>query len=563
MQRLYTHIRLVVFGEDRFRQQRFTRWIAVDVQCTTTIQVPRELLVGKILIVRIVPGTQTNLTNIIPGGPHEIANEVGELFHHLPVFSQLEWEGLTAHDHTFWMQVTFQRIAFAGIVVSSNVKGIQYRRSHLVHHRHHHGIHHPLAGGHHHLVILFAGHRTLSAHLCRVSSREEVLSHTGETHDHDVDASGYRTRGIFLMQASDQVLCQSQTLFLSRFTHLVANAVHDHAGVIEIVLHKATDILLIVGTEVVAIVILSLGDVPHVPQLIHHIHTQFVASLQQCLRSRVVRDTDGVETILLHDSHLAKVGILILRSTQNAIIVVDAATLQQHLLPIHQQTILGVPTDLTNTKTFLLHLDDLAILLQLHHSGVEIWMLSTPKLSTFHRELHLVALSFSHLRVSLKEAHTDFTPLMRGLHSHLCRSDGKRTDAHVFDIVFLLHAEHHRTIDTSATVPATVGHLRVVHIHADHVLTSFQQTIQTHLERHVAILVAPSILSIHQHLAVAIYTIELQCDVLLQHVRRGVECLFIVIHVARIESVVTAFGHIRTTCLCLHGIMRKVYHLTF
>ena len=280
-------------------------------------------------------------------------------------------------------------------------------------------------------------------------------------------------------------------------------------------LHKAVDIFLIISAEVVAIVILCLSDVPHVPQLIHHIHTQFVASLQQCFRSRVVCDTYGVETILLHDGYLAQVGFLILSRPQYAIVMMNATTLQQHLFTIHQQAILSVPCYLTYAKALLLHLDDLTILLQLHHNRVEIRMLSAPQLGTCHIELHLVALSFSHLRVAVKEAHTDFTPLMSGLHSYLRRSDGKRTDAYIFDIVFLLHTECHRTIDTCAAVPTTVRHLRVIYIHADHVLTSFQQTIQAYLERHVTILVAPSFLSVNQHLAVAIHAIKLQGDVLL------------------------------------------------
>ena len=48
---------------------------------------------------------------------------------------------------------------------------------------------------------------------------------------------------------------------------------------IEVLLYNSHDVIVVVLHEPVAVVILVLGSEPHVPKLVHNIHSEFIASL--------------------------------------------------------------------------------------------------------------------------------------------------------------------------------------------------------------------------------------------------------------------------------------------
>jgi hypothetical protein len=51
MYRSNANVWFVVFRKDGLSHKCFSSWISIDVNGATTIQVPRELLIGKVLVI--------------------------------------------------------------------------------------------------------------------------------------------------------------------------------------------------------------------------------------------------------------------------------------------------------------------------------------------------------------------------------------------------------------------------------------------------------------------------------------------------------------------------------
>ena len=90
--------------------------------------------------------------------------------------------------------------------------------------------------------------------------------------------------------------------------------------------------------KVQRVVQIILGTGPHVGKLVHHIHAEFIAGIQQHRSRRVVRDADGIESGLFQQPDLTELGIPIGRSAEDAAVVVDAGPAELDALPVHAQT---------------------------------------------------------------------------------------------------------------------------------------------------------------------------------------------------------------------------------
>ena len=124
---------------------------------------------------------------------------------------------------------------------------------------------------------------------------------------------------------------------------------------VEVTAHEGGDIALVVVHELEGVVVGGLVVEPHVPQLIHHVHTQLVAGTEQVLGDGVVGAADGVEAVLLQEGYTAVGALLIVGRAHNTVVVVDAAALQEHTLPVHEETVLA-PGNLAHAEGHFLHI---------------------------------------------------------------------------------------------------------------------------------------------------------------------------------------------------------------
>ena len=90
--------------------------------------------------------------------------------------------------------------------------------------------------------------------------------------------------------------------------------------------------------KVHCVVQIILGACPHVGKLVHHIHAELIAGIQQHRGRRVVRDADGIESGLFQQSDLTELCVPIGRSAEDAAVVVDAGAAELDALPVHAQT---------------------------------------------------------------------------------------------------------------------------------------------------------------------------------------------------------------------------------
>ena len=157
--------------------------------------------------------------------------------------------------------------------------------------------------------------------------------------EEDVHTAGHRAGVIQAVQIPGELLRQGNALFLSRLADLIAGGIQDHTRVVVVLFDHAFQVAAPPVVEIVHIVVLGLVDVPVVDVLIHHQHTLLVAGVQQGLGAGVVGRTDGVVAVLVQDAHLAAHRIRVAHCTQQAVVVVDAGTLQDDPAAVEQQAL--------------------------------------------------------------------------------------------------------------------------------------------------------------------------------------------------------------------------------
>ena len=129
--------------------------------------------------------------------------------------------------------------------------------------------------------------------------------------DRPVDAAGDGTRGVSRVQMLDHLPGRIHAAFARGFGHLVADGVHDHAGVVVVMVHHRIEVGHVVQGPLPGVVARALVLEPHVPGLVHDVHAQCVAGLEQGARRGVVGAADGVVASLLEATDAAPLGLVV------------------------------------------------------------------------------------------------------------------------------------------------------------------------------------------------------------------------------------------------------------
>ena len=106
---------------------------AQNVKGTGIRQEPGTGLAKAPVILAIVPGADAHLPQVVPGCPHKVAVQIGQLLNQSPVDGQILGEGLAAHHQSAGMANRIHLIAGGGVVVARNVQLIQAGGGGLVH----------------------------------------------------------------------------------------------------------------------------------------------------------------------------------------------------------------------------------------------------------------------------------------------------------------------------------------------------------------------------------------------------------------------------------------------
>ena len=204
------------------------------------------------------------------------------------------------------------------------------------------------------------------------------------------------------MQILRHGIGQSDTSRLRGFRHFIADRIHDHARMVIVLGHQISQIITIVRLHFSAVVVAGLVDVPAVHILVEHQHAQSVIGVKQRLGTRIVRGTDGIITAAFQQRHLAFLGSRICACTQQSVVMVEAATTQDHTFAIDTES----PSRITFHRT---HAEDLTLLVitEPHHTGVEIRLIGVPQANIGNHAflMHEIALPIEPIRQRLELRH--------------------------------------------------------------------------------------------------------------------------------------------------------------
>ena len=225
----------------------------------------------------IRPCSDTGLSQIIPCSPHKVSDQVRILLHHLPVLRQILWKCLASHDDPLRMELSFLRVAPGGVIVSRNINRIQNRscdqicllsvcrfRHSGTYHRGDH-IEHGTVHARGLLLIGIISSPVFLVHgfaFCRICN------------DRQIEPACDRTAVVQFVEQFCHRPCQIDALFLCRFADLISDRIHDHGRMVVVPLYESLDILPVMLFKFICIVIRIFLPIPHIPCLIHHIHSK-------------------------------------------------------------------------------------------------------------------------------------------------------------------------------------------------------------------------------------------------------------------------------------------------
>ena len=153
--------------------------------------------------------------------------------------------------------------------------------------------------------------------------------------------------------------------------HLVADAPRDDAGVVAVAQHHCMDVLAEAGVDDGRIVIGILLCAPAIEGLVNNEHAYRVAGIEESSRGGIVRGADEVEARLLHLAYLTDLSCIKGHSAKHTVIVVDAGAIDEHLLSVEHETILGIERERADAIFCSCVVDDVASLLQFHFRLIE------------------------------------------------------------------------------------------------------------------------------------------------------------------------------------------------
>ena len=157
--------------------------------------------------------------------------------------------------------------------------------------------------------------------------------------EEDIYTAGHRAGIVQPVQEVGHLLRQGDAAFLGSLADLVSSGVEYHTRVVVVLLDHIGQVLPPPIHKIRYIVVFCLVDVPVVDVLIHNEHALTVTLGQQSLGAGIVRRADGVVACFFQQAYLAGHGIGVANSAQQAVIVVDAGTLNDDPLTVERETI--------------------------------------------------------------------------------------------------------------------------------------------------------------------------------------------------------------------------------
>ena len=291
--RLYADHGLIQPAPDRAGPEELARGVAEDVKGAGVRQQPGIGLVEACAVRRVGPGADTGLTQIVPGRPHKVADQIGKLAYHGPVLRQILGEGFAADDNAVRVCLFLQPIAAGGVVVARDVQHVQHGGCDPVGFLPDRALVHPAADGGGDLVEFGAVHPDVAGAGDRVLRSAvlviEGLAQSAAHQDHQVDPRRDRPGRIQTVQCVNKRLGGLNALVPPRLCDLVADGVHQYGGVVKIPLNHSLQIGSAVIPPAGGIVVGILVGIPHIPALVHDVHAEPVAGVQQCAGAGIVR----------------------------------------------------------------------------------------------------------------------------------------------------------------------------------------------------------------------------------------------------------------------------------
>ena len=162
--------------------------------------------------------------------------------------------------------------------------------------------------------------------------------------------------------------------------NLVADAPHNHAGMVAVAAHHVAQVALAPLVEILAVAVGNLGDAPHVEGLVHHHQAHAVAQLQQLRRRRIVAGADGVDARALEDFQLPFGGPAVHRHSQRAQIGVIAHALNLVGLAVQQEALFLVEGDGTDAEGRLVTVHHFPVFQHLADQRIEVRTVHVPAL---------------------------------------------------------------------------------------------------------------------------------------------------------------------------------------
>lgn len=161
----------------------------------------------------------------------------------------------------------------------------------------------------------------------------------------------------------------------------VADRIQNYARMIAIFAHHRSQVVGVMVTERRRIIVAGFMHPPHVECLVHNQQTKLIAGIEEGLGQRIMGRANGVETLLFHDARAAIFGLRQGRRTENAVVVVHAAAVEQDALAVDSQALACIEGQRADTKTLGMGVEQGAVcVVQFDACGVECRRIWGPEL---------------------------------------------------------------------------------------------------------------------------------------------------------------------------------------
>ena len=278
--------------------------------------------------------------------------------------------------------------------------------------------------------------------------------------------------------------------------HLVANAPDEDGGMVAVAHDEVGEVTFVPLVEVAGIVVGRLLLAPHVKGFIHDDEAHAVAQVEQFGGRRVVRAADAVAPHLLQYLQLPLDGTRVDRRTQATQVVVHAHAVYLDVLPVKEETLLGIELEGADAEGRVVDIGHLAAGKHRGAHIVQVGMFDAPKhgvvkgkflpglclclrlyLEGCGRSLcHDAPFGIDQLGAKHQGGRRRLAIVHGGAHrqagmvlGHFIGGDVSAPLPHVHGAEL---AQPHVAVDAASGVPARVGLLGIVHPHGQHVFGS-------------------------------------------------------------------------------------------